>query len=517
MFAPPLYSVRKIPAIDIIKSNMDISIDDRDYMIEQQDNMMFRHIRRITGNQDHYNPFIIFVDCNGAKSKKEEIRSLVINGFTVNGIHFSISERSASMTRNAILGFIDSSIVNEIDEIITMDAKVEKTVLSKYCAYRGLMFSSCHCLEDYIPKIIVVPDYEYVLPDNMIKFLVETETTYKDKETGEDKIWKSHGIETGKRDIEINAFDGCGIHHPQISEQVQEIVGMEERPTTMMWRAPYIKGLTAEVDYTTYYHEHDIDFIQDVWGKWHSVDDVMVIITESMYKGKKYFKQNGTADDWDNYWSKFHKYYHCLGIAKWNFTQEQEPVYTRGNYQILQDLDLDFDEFKQLAEKSLEWAYNISSRDELYTYCFLGLANDNPKPLNAYAKAVMKNPEMLKEDCVKDFLKRQIRKYIDKMKCGKIYLKACYKFWLPDLIMLLEWVGGNKNPTGSLEDGECWSIGYDGDILIERNPHICKSEHLAVKAVHPKELEKYCGHLVNTCIINCKSLAPQRLNGSDFD
>lgn len=103
------------------------------------------------------------------------------------------------------------------------------------------------------------------------------------------------------------------------------------------------------------------------------------------------------------------------------------------------------------------------------------------------------------------------------MKCGKLYLRACYKFWLPDLIMFLEWVGGNKKPNGSLEDGECWSKGYTGDILIERNPHICKSEHLAVNAVHPAELEKYCGHLVNTCIINCKSLAAQRLNGSDFD
>lgn len=379
------------------------------------------------------------------------------------------------------------------------------------------MFSSCHCLEGYFPKMIVVPDYEYTLQDNMIKFLVDTETIFTDKETGEERVWKSHSIETGKKDIIINAFDGCGIHHPKISEQIMEIVGMEERPTTMMLRAPYIKGLTAEVDYTRYYHDHGINFIQDVWGKWHSVDDVMIIITESMYKGKKYFKNTGTYEDWDNYWSKFHKYNHCIGIAKWNFTSEQEPVYTRGNYQILQDLDLEFDDFKQLATKSLEWAYNITSGDELYTYCFLGLANDNPKPLNAYAKAVLRNPEMLKEDCVKDFLKRQVKKYIDKMKCGKLYLKACYKFWLPDLIMFLEWVGGDKEPQGSLEDGECWSIGYDGDILIERNPHICKSEHLAVKAVHPEELEKYCGHLVNTCLINCKSLAPQRLNGSDFD
>lgn len=516
MFAPKLYDVRKIPAIEIIRAGMNVIINNDDYIVAQQDCMMFRHIRNITKSKDKYIPYIVFIDCNGAKGKKEEIKSLVTDGFCLNGVHFSSSERSASMTRNSIIGFLDSSIIEEIDKIITMDLEMKTTVLSKYCAYRGLMFSSCHCLDGYFPKIIIVSDYKKMITGKKIKYLVEKRSEYKDKDTGEDKIWVSSDIEEGIKDVPLNVFDGCGIHHPAITEEIQSIIQSDERPTTLMLRAPYIKGLSLEVDYTLYFHEHGVDFIQDVWGKWHSVDEKMFILTESMYKGIKYFKKDGTSDDWDNYWSKFHKYNHCLGIAKWNFTQEQEPVYTRSNYQILQDLDLDFDEFKLLSGKSLEWAEKVTSGDPTFSYCFMGLSNENPKPLNAYAKAVLKNPHMLKEDCVRDFLKKQTRQYIDKMKCGKLYIKSCYKFWIPDIIMLLEWIGGDKNPIGSLKDGEFWSIGYTGEHLIERNPHICKSEHLALIATTTKEIEKYCSHLVNTCMVNSYGLSCARLNGADY-
>lgn len=514
MFSPKLYKVRKIPAKKIIDSSYNLFIDDNDFIVSQQDCMMFRHIRNVTKKDSEYIKEIIFVDCNGSKGKKEDIKNIVINGFYVNGVHFSITERSASMTRNAILGFIDTKISNDINDIITMDLEINKTVLSKYYAYRGLMFSSCHCLENYFPKIIVVKDYEKILEKQKIKYLVKKETFYE--KDGNLNKWEYSDIEEGYKDINLNVFDGCGIHHPSITDDIIKIIGMSERPTTIMIRAPYIKGLSSEIDYTKYFKDHGIDFIKDIWGNWHSVEDKMIIITESMYKGYKYFKKYDDSRDWDLYWSKFHKYNHCIGIAKWNFTKEQEPVYTRANYQILQDLDLDFEDFKQLTEKSLEWVQNVVDGNPLYTYCFLGLTGENPKPINSYAKAIMKNPNMMKEDCVRDFLKKQIRKYIDKMKCGKIYIKACYKFLLPDMIMLLQWIGGDNNPVGALKDDECWSIDYNGEYLIERNPHICKSEHLILNAVKNEEIDKYCGHLVNTCMINGYSLSAQRLNGADY-
>lgn len=517
MFSPKLYEVRKILALEIIKGNFDITIDNKDYVVNQQDNMLFRLLRIITKTDNKFVPQIVFVDCNGARSKKDEIRRMVIDGFYINGTHFVISERSASMTRNAILGFVDEAVSDELNKHITMDMKVDKTVLSKLCAYRGLMFSSCHCLEEWRPKTIVVSDYETVLKDQKLKWLIDIEKTYKSYETGEEKVWKTHGIKEGLRDIKINVFDGHGLIHPSLVDEVMEIIGMEERPSSMLVRAPYIKGLLSEIDYTSYFHDHGIYKIKDRWGVEHNVEEPMIILTESMFKGLKYFRQNNSVSDWYNYWNKFEEYNHCWGIAKWNFTQEQEPIYTRANYQILQDLDLPFDDFKKLAGKSLEWASKVVDGDPVYTYCFLGLASDDPKPLNNYAKAIMKNPEMMYESNVREFLKKQTNKYINQMKCGKIYIRACYKFMIPDIIMMLQWIGGNGEPKGSLEADEFWSIGYSGKHAIERNPHICSSEHLVLKAKETEEINRYCGHLVNTCMINGKSISPQRMNGADYD
>lgn len=479
--------------------------------------MMFRQIQDVTKNYGEYIKEVVFVDCNGCRSRIEEIKKIVEDGFNIDDEHYVYSERSASMTRNAILGFISEKISEEIEKRITMDIEMDKTVLSKWCAYRGLMFSSCHCLDGWKPKVVVVDDYEKVLENQHIKWLVDEEKKYVSYNDGKEKTWKTHGIIDGYKDIKINVFDGFGIIHPELANEIKEIIGIEENPTTFMLRAPYIKGLVSAVDYTKYFKDNNIDYIKDIWGKWHSVEDKMIILTKSMYKGYKYFYETGTFSDWDKYWSKFEKYNHCIGIAKWNFTSDKEPVYTRGNYQILQDLDLPFEDFKQLAGKSLDWAYRIVNGDRIYTYCFLGLASDNPKPLNNYSKAILKNPMMLYEHNVRDFLKRQTKKYIDQMKCGKIYLKACYKFLVPDIIMLLQWIGGEKEPSGCLESNEFWSLGYLGKHAIERNPHICKSEHLVLNAVNNELIEKYIGNLENVCMINGKSLSAQRMNGADQD
>jgi len=127
---------------------------------------------------------------------------------------------------------------------------------------------------------------------------------------------------------------------------------------------------------------------------------------------------------------------------------------------------------------------------------------------------------MLHEKGVRKYLVKQLDKYINEMKCGKIYLKGTNKFSAPDLIMLMEHIGGLEL-SGCLEDGEFWTQNMDGeyvgDFLIERNPHICKSEHVVLRGRTNASIETYVRHLVNVCMLNSKSLVAQRLNGSDFD
>lgn len=506
----------------VMDSGYDISYDESDrheYIIKQQDNQLFRQIRLVTGECRFYNPYVIFIDCKGMADVSEALEHLLYEGLTVNGIRYELSERSASMTRVGVLSMIDASIIDEINERVTMGITFDKTVLSKYYAYRGLMFSSCHCLEGWLPKIIVVPDCETVIKDQHIKYVYDKETEITGK-TGEKFVWKQKDIAEDTRDIKVNLFDGCGIHHPAITMQVMSYLGVEERMTSILWRMPYIKGVTHEMDYESFYEERGVEFIQDLWGKWHSVHDRMLILTESMYKGIKYFKRYGTYRDWDLYWDMFNKYQHCIGVAKWNFPKETEPLYTRANYQILQDLELEYGEFSCIADYTVDWVERIINGDPLYTFNFLGLNADRCTPVNDYCRAVVKNPAMLHERSVRAYVVSLIKKALDEMKCGKLWVKGSFKFLAPDLVMLLEHVGGEPL-KGCLDSGEFWSQDYygtlSGERLIERNPHICRSEHCILNGVDNELTARWCGHLENVCMVNSKELVMQRLNGADVD
>lgn len=487
--------------------------------IRQQDNQLFRLVRLVTKTRSTYNPFVIFVDCSGISDASEAIKHLVYEGVVLHGRRFVMSERSASMTRVGVVSMIDERIADEIDERVSMGLGIKETVLSKYYAYRGLMFSSCHCLEGWKPKIIVVSDLTLTIKDQRIRYIYDAETRFIDKD-GNERDWKQKDVAEKTMDVDISAFDGCGIIHPALVREVEELVGSETRMSSMIVRAPFIKGLLNEIDYYSYFSEHGVDFVQDIWGRWHSAQDIMIIMTESMYKGFSYFRKDGTSADWDRYWDAFEKYGHCIGIAKWNFTADEEPLFTRGNYQILQDLDIEYDIFRGLADDSIEWADSVIDGDELHTLCFLGLTADKCTPVSPYAKAVLKNPAMLKEQSVRAYMISMMKKYLDEMKCGKLWLKACFKFLLPDQILLLQHIGGMEL-VGSLAADEFYTSDVDGafsgEFLIERNPHICKSEHVLLNAVSTDEILKYCGHLDNICMVNCHSLSAPRLNGADFD
>lgn len=516
-----MYTVLKFHIREIIESNYELNLSGaeiRQHQIKQQDNMMFRQIRLITGEDGDVNPYVFFIDAGGGQSLKDEIRHIVFEGITLNGRKFYIGERSASMTRTGILSMIDESIYEELDKRVTMDITFDKIVLSKYKAYKGLFFSSCHMLEGWLPKMIVVPDYETVIPDQKIKYVYDETTEFVDS-NGNKREWTQKAIACDIRDVDkYNAFDGCGICHPELSEYIQNAIGSKTPVTSFIMRAPYIKGCVHAVDYTRFFKERGVEFITDCWGVQHSVEDKMFILTESMYKGLKYFKTYGDARDWDLYLERFNQYDHVIGIAKWNFTVDEEPVYTRSSYQILQDLELPYEKFRTLADDSVKWAQKIIDGDELYTYCFLGMLADNAKPKNDYIKAALKNPEILKEHTVRRYLINLLNKYRNEMKAGKLWLKSTFKFLAPDLIMLLEWIGGLEL-NGSLEKDEFFTFSkegvYEGEYLIERNPHICKSEHVILNAVNKDIINEYCGHLSNVCMVNCKSITPQRLNGAD--
>lgn len=528
MKSPQLYAVLNLQINEILLNDGYIFLDDE--QIEQhkklqQDNMLFRQIRLITGEDKKFNRYIVFVECNkvkqaGSTEKLDKLKDIIHNGLIINQTKYVICESSSSMTRTGILSFIDIKIRDKINEVIKMGNFVDTTVINKYRAYRGLMLSSCFMLEDYLPKIIVVDEYENIINNVNIRCLVDEWTEFTN-EKNELIKYKKKVIKDRTVDIKENCFDGCGIMHPAVAETISYKLGFGASFNSCIIRLPYIKGCIHKIDYTSFFIENNIEYIKDLWGVEHSVYEPMIIIDKSMYKGYKYFSQYNDERDWEYYWDMFKKYNHVMGIAKYNFSEADEKYYTRGNYQILQDLDIDYSEFKHLADVTMDYFENITDGDLAYMLAFLGMVDGTNAAVSNYTKAVQKDYRMLGEEGVRNNIKNLIKGYVDDAKAGKIWLKGCFKFAAPDLIAFMEHVGGMK-VKGCLGKQQIWTkgrIGYEDNCqyLITRNPHITSSEHDIVTKVSNDVINKYIAHLENVCMIDMYSPHMNRLNGCDFD
>lgn len=536
MRAPKQYKIAKLEIADIVNNDYKLDIPDIDAYRERFGyGMGLRLIFNLSGHdkENENVDSVVFVDISN-NVRKEVISHLCKNGFILNNTYYMISQRSASMSRNGILSAINSKYIFKFEQALLMDIDTSREyVVSKLCAYLGLAFSACHILEGYMPHIVVIKDYETVVKDQKVFYCKEEE--FIDSKTG--KTLKRLIPVTEYRDIKTVPFDGTGLHSKKVSLEVREMLDTSESLTTIMWRFPFGKGLTHECDFAGFGAEYGITEITDYWGEKHCLSDVDMIITESMYKGLKFFYEYGDIRDWEKYLFAFKKYGHSFGVAKWNYEADKEPIYTRLNYQIIQDLDVDEQEFISLADKSKQIISEIASGKENVIWNFLGLTYKKkvmhdemgkeyekmlpPETDDTYSKAILKNPYCLNDLPVRNHFLGLCRKSIDEMKCGKVYAKASFRMIAPDVVALAEYALGLP-VIGCLKAGECFTISeskgtYTGETILERNPHLAKSEHKVLNAVTNEKALKWMGKLYNTVAVNTYDLTLQGLSGADLD
>lgn len=490
--------------------------DIEEFKISQQYNHLFRIIKRYKNIVNKVIEDVIFIDCKNNKNYQEVLENIIRNGVIVNGKRYLYWGKSASMSRNGVLGMVSEEMYDIVETHAMMDIKLKKVVLSKFEAYKCLLLSSCFCIEEEMPYMIVVPDYETTVENIKIKHVDEEEKSYIDKKTGESKVFKEKVIKEGIKNIQNCINDGAGLCSIEQGVKWQNYLSIPYLPCVYMLRIPYVKGLAIVVDFKGFYKERGITEITDLWGHKHKVDDVDIILTESQYKGYKYFKQDNNYTDWERYLALLKKYDYCIGISKWNYSHDNEPKMTRCNYQTLQTLDITSHDLIEMSAYTRNWVENIINGDLLYVLKYLGLKEDST-PTNIYMKAILYNPEMIKDIKIRGYLYNLLRKTIDEIKIGKFYIKGAFKVLIPDVIFMMEYIGG-LTPKGCLNKGEMYAKDHDGDYVLNRNPHICKSEHVILKANCNELIKKWLDkHFANICMVNAYDITPKRLNGADCD
>ncbi len=267
-------------------------------------------------------------------------------------------ERSASMSRRAMLSFIRADFYETIRRRIMMDLAVGQCQLSKLYAYNGLMMSSGIRVDgigiDHPHRVVVIENH--VFDDRGAQVI----TVEDDGSTG--SMRKYHRVEKRLDKVETVCFDGEGLISKQYAQILNKALGPRRKHTSFQIRMPYVKGMLHQVDFKDFLTSAGTMTITDIWGVEHEVKDVDIILTKSMFKGAGWLKENGKS--WEDYWTAFRKYHHALYIT--NASKPKPEYQTELNFQFLNTLSMSAEEFRP-TDLPLGWSHSPAedSRDWL--------------------------------------------------------------------------------------------------------------------------------------------------------
>lgn len=463
-------------------------------------------------------------------------------------------ERSGSMSRQARLSFIREDFYDAVRRRIMMDMTIGDCQLSKLYAYNGLMLSSGIRIDGIgidQPHRVVVIDNPTRTERNVSVITVEDDGT-------QNSTRKYHRVEK-KEDIEITCFDGEGLISKQYARLVDEKLCGKKVHTSFQIRMPYVKGMLHEVDFKDFLILCGTDTITDLWGVEHSVRDVDVILTKSMFKGYGWLTASGMS--WNDYWNVFRKYRHALYIT--NVSKEKPEQATELNYQFLTTVSIQGDKFRPAdlpdgwdhspEEDQRNWLskqtelryYNLCANPQFRQDYFLEKANRvswwerHQDKDHILAAVLKKNPRFINEPIYTKRLEDEADKLVDRYAVGRLIVAGDNRYLSGDLLdflaFLLPTVPPHKRrqrmfysavmtdhfPESSFYAPQA-AYAHDDACTLLRNPHIARNEELQLSFYDAKEERKqmrhyYFGHLTDVVMVDSNMLAADRLGGADYD
>ncbi len=540
-----LYTLIKLPLSEIIKQDYSVILTNEEeavYRITQGTSLLFDQIERLRGTSSSHIHELILVTAKKNPRQEEQLRYLLHHGFTYQGVHFSRFGKSASQAKAGITAFVADTIFELLYRITQMDIEIDRCVISKYEAQRCLLFSSCTLVKDYFPRIIIIGEYEKVLKEQYVRYAVTRQKEIIDTESGEKKTITVREIEEGLQDIRISPFDGCGCHEKEFMEHVSTALGLDYSAIGCQIRLPFIKGYSVYMPFRKILQEMGVTSIQDVYGKWHAIEDIDCIWNVSMFKGHGIFRDKYSSDAWERYMDTIHKYNFKLGISKYSHHVKDLNQKARMNFQYLQCLDLwnnkyihkfmnkdtDYNildsanegRIIRLARYTTDLLEKIIKGDKFYTYQYLGIRNTaDYTAASTYLKAILINDKMLHDVAVKQFLYRKLHKTINECRLGKIYADGFYHTVVGDMIGYLEYAAGLE-PIGCLHAKEFYAQTLpDGNVLSFRSPLVDSSEVNDVTLVSNDTTARWFSHFrdQDLVMINMYDLSAPQQGGMDED
>ena len=405
-------------------------------------------------------------------------------------------ERSASMSRNARLSFIREDLYEPVKKRIMLDMQIGMCQLSKLYAYNGLMLTDGFRVDDMdiwnSDRIIVI--------DNPITTVHGVDIITVEDDGTENAMRKYKRVEK-LADVDVTEFDGEGLISFQYAKSIDELYCGKEAHTSFQIRMPYIKGVLHKVDFKSFLDEFHIKKIKDMWGIYHPLEKVDIILTKSMFKGCGWMEQNGMT--WYDYLAKCKEYKHSLYISE--VSKVKTSAFTEMNYQFLVTATIKPDEFRP-ADLPLGWESSpandkrdwITKATEQRYYDFV--ANEKYRKQyirdknHDWAQILKLNPKFINEPHFTKQLDNQAKKVLEQYAIGRLIAAGDNRYLSGDLIYFIKHIIKASSDVSTivleqerLREGEfyapCAEYNENDTYVLLRNPHIARNEEAVARPI----------------------------------
>lgn len=425
------------------------------------------------------------------------------NGFKINGITYRRLLGTTGGVKNNTIVFVNEKLLPELKRRIENGRDLTKQYTpAKLEAYNALVCSSS--------TPVSMPNGVVVVHDCITHFkadVIELDDTGLDQPSM--KYIKD-------KDVELNDSDGYGLAMPQLMKRWGEEIGENFLLPGCVIRNSFCKGAVYPVDFQKFAKDHNISTITDVWGEVHDIEEIELVLTESMLKL------------WDAY-SSIEDYLKNCEENKYTFAitkaseEELENVRTM-NYQFLQSYDFTDEQIEELIAPTVDEIKGILSDDYRKTILYtkgIGLNESNIQHLdNSFATALMIEPEMKNDPYVKNQIYTMIKKRINDAKVGVLKVPANYSLVSGDPYSLCQSMFGLE-VTGLLKAGQVYSkywIDNGVDKIVSfRAPMTSHNNIRLLNVVHNEKMDEFYKYMTTPTIFNSWDTCADAMNGFDKD
>lgn len=387
-----------------------------------------------------------------------------------------------------------------------------KFIPAKLSAYFALQCSASITVGSFTdperpwPRIIVVNDAEVKFTDRI--------RIVENSGNKENPIWPTVS-EPKDVEIEADVSDGMGFISPEMSSIWAKSLNEGDEPLSgYNTRCAFVKGMVFTVPFVQFAEEIAHTYmITDAWGDQRDIRNADVILTTSMLK--LWDSYDGFEDYYEN--CKKNDYDFCIAKSS---PRELRNVHTT-NYQYIQDYclsDTQIDDLVAPTVTKIKECLGLDWKKLILYMCGTGLDEKNVLRSDPMCKAIMANPELIKDPYVRSKVSRMIQKRINSAKIGVLDVAGDYAILGNDPYSLLQHIFGMEI-TGLMKAGECyhkyWTDKNVNEIVLFRAPMTSHENVQKLKVVASDEMKKWYGYIKTCCLINSWDTTAMRLNGAD--